>query len=303
MRPIIFLVVAVSVVLPTMLLSQWEPTNGPFGGPVNTMTMSGTTLFAGTNLGVYRSTDNGGRWVNPGLTTLAINAFGLNGTTVFAGTEHGAYRSTDNGLSWELMTGMTTSNVNAFVTVGSTIYVSTDSGLFRSTNNGTQWSAVGYFTKPIKRVTHLATTKSTAGSVTIFAGCYPSGLYQSKDNGATWTQPSPGGGSPSLPKVFSGEVYIAVNRIFATAFGDITSGQIDVLYSTDYLGGTMDWKADPFSRTCITSTSTGPTARRRRCAASSTPARAASTSARTGARYAMTSTPARSSSRAMIARR
>ena len=249
MRPIIFLVVAVSVVLPTMLLSQWEPTNGPFGGPVNTMTMSGTALFAGTNLGVYRSTDNGGRWVNPGLTTLAINAFGLNGTTVFAGTEHGAYRSTDNGLSWELMTGMTTSNVNAFVTVGSTIYVGTDSGLFRSTNNGTQWSAVGYFTKPIKRVTHLATTKSTAGSVNIFAGCFPNGLYQSKDNGATWTQPSPGGGSPSLPKVFSGEVYIAVNRIFATAFGDITSGQIDVLYSTDYLGGTMDWKADPFSQT------------------------------------------------------
>ncbi|MCS6804548.1 MAG: hypothetical protein RMM98_13850 [Acidobacteriota bacterium] len=41
----------------------WEPTNGPWGGHVRALTVNaGGDIFAGTNGGVFRSTDDGDSW-------------------------------------------------------------------------------------------------------------------------------------------------------------------------------------------------------------------------------------------------
>ena len=38
--------------------AQWVQTNGPCGGTVNCLLASGTSLFAGTDAGVFRSTNS-----------------------------------------------------------------------------------------------------------------------------------------------------------------------------------------------------------------------------------------------------
>ena len=59
--------------------------------------------------GVWRSTDNGANWteVNSGLPTLSICAFAVSGTSLFAGTDIGVFVSSDSGASWtDVSTGL-----------------------------------------------------------------------------------------------------------------------------------------------------------------------------------------------------
>jgi hypothetical protein len=71
------------------LEAQWLQTNGPDGGFVVSLAISGTNLFAGTNGGgVFLSTNNGTSWtgVNNGLTNAVIRPLAVSGPNLFAGT-------------------------------------------------------------------------------------------------------------------------------------------------------------------------------------------------------------------------
>ena len=59
--------------------SQWVATAGPTGGGIFCFVVSGTSLFAGTNGGVYRATDNGASWtaVNSGLPREGVRALAV----------------------------------------------------------------------------------------------------------------------------------------------------------------------------------------------------------------------------------
>lgn len=64
-------------------------TNGPYGGYVYSLAVSGTNLFAGTyGGGVFLSTNNGTSWteVNSGLTNTYVWSLAVSGTNLFAGT-------------------------------------------------------------------------------------------------------------------------------------------------------------------------------------------------------------------------
>ncbi|OFX61008.1 MAG: hypothetical protein A2W84_15730, partial [Bacteroidetes bacterium GWC2_40_13] len=52
--------------------------------------------------GIYRSADFGATWelVNSGLNNLDVGAIEFNGTDLYAGTEGGVYKSSNNGNSW-----------------------------------------------------------------------------------------------------------------------------------------------------------------------------------------------------------
>lgn len=52
----------VLILLCPLALAQWVQTNGPCGGFVSCFAISGTNLFAGTNGGVFLSTNNGTSW-------------------------------------------------------------------------------------------------------------------------------------------------------------------------------------------------------------------------------------------------
>src|SRR5665213_1201668 len=91
--------------------AQWVQTNGPSGGSIHVLAVSGTNLFAGTGGGMYRSSNNGTSWiaVNNGLPANAnVSAIVVSGSNLFAGTSAGVFLSTDNGTSWAARnTGLT----------------------------------------------------------------------------------------------------------------------------------------------------------------------------------------------------
>ena len=63
------------LVLTQLCLAQWIQTNGPYGGNVSCLVISGSNLFAGNwGAGVFISTNNGANWsaINHGLTSTDV---------------------------------------------------------------------------------------------------------------------------------------------------------------------------------------------------------------------------------------
>jgi hypothetical protein len=80
----------------------WTPSNGPPGGVVNVLAAQGSSLYAGTGYGLYKSTDGGASWritsfpLGSSLLSLAFTD-----GVILAGTEFdGVFRSVDEGDSW-----------------------------------------------------------------------------------------------------------------------------------------------------------------------------------------------------------
>jgi photosystem II stability/assembly factor-like uncharacterized protein len=105
---------------------------------------SGTYLFAGTNGGMYRSSDNGDSWtaVTPEMRNPVIYAFAVAGGSIFTGTDDGIYRSANNGDRWEEVNdGLTAHTIYAFATGDSTILAGTSNGfIYRSTGKDVRWN-------------------------------------------------------------------------------------------------------------------------------------------------------------------
>ena len=69
--------------------AQWQQTNGPYGGEIQALAVSGSNIFAGTHGGgVFLSGNNGSSWtaVYNGLTSQNILSLTVSGSNIFAGT-------------------------------------------------------------------------------------------------------------------------------------------------------------------------------------------------------------------------
>ncbi len=162
---------------------QWTQTNGPYGGNVRTLAVSGTNLYAGTTGGIFLSTDNGTNWtpVNTGLTRTDISALVSSGANLYAGTGNGVFLSTNNGASWTAVnTGLTNPTVHALAVSGTNLYAGTHGGVFLSTNNGTSWTAVN------SGLTNSIVLALAVIDTNLFAGTYDGGVFLSTDNGTSW---------------------------------------------------------------------------------------------------------------------
>jgi len=72
-------------------------------------------------------------WTAAGQTNSHVWAFAVNGTNLFAGTDGGVYRSTDNGINWTV-TSLSGTRVNALVVSDTNLFAGLDSGgVYRST--------------------------------------------------------------------------------------------------------------------------------------------------------------------------
>jgi photosystem II stability/assembly factor-like uncharacterized protein len=94
-------------------------------------------IYLSTDAGVNWSAANVG--LAPGDARY-INSLAANGTTLFAGTAGGMFRSTDNGASWQASTGLPAGGIFAVIAPGSTILAGTLQGVYVSTDNGTTWA-------------------------------------------------------------------------------------------------------------------------------------------------------------------
>ncbi len=100
-------------------------------------------FFAGTPMGVLRSTNYGKDWIaaNSGLSNKTINGFTSRDSLLFVATPGGIFKSSDEGLNWSASSnGLRDTCVLTLATNGMKIFAGTWSGgVFVSTDNGENW--------------------------------------------------------------------------------------------------------------------------------------------------------------------
>jgi len=152
---------------------------------VHALLVSGVNILAGTNAGIYVSSNGGTLWLplNTGLgDTAIIHALILNGQTLIAGTSYGVYRGTVL-TNWERIdTGMVGDfYINTFIGSDTNLLAGAfEFGAWRSTDNGSHWDQ-----------SNSGLTKSDMHSFAeysneLYVATDGPGLFVSDDNGHTW---------------------------------------------------------------------------------------------------------------------
>jgi len=175
------------------LHAQWIQTNGPYGGIVNALVVSGSDVFAGTyGGGVYLSTNYGRSWgaINSGLTNMFINSLAARGNDLFAGTDGGLFHSPDNGINWSLKLTVGIPIISLAVK-GAYLFASFEyGGIVISTDNGTSWTRASAglpFPDMFGYDNSCDVDCIAINGEYVFAATKGKGLYLSTNNGASWS--------------------------------------------------------------------------------------------------------------------
>ncbi|MBV8857913.1 MAG: VCBS repeat-containing protein [Acidobacteria bacterium] len=167
---------------------------------VNDFAVSGSNVYASTNLGVYRSTDGGASWQLGGQArpstappfASAVVVDPTNPSVVYAGTSGaGIYKSTDGGLTFEAKSnGISLPIVNTLAVNPanpSTLYAGTRFGVFKTTNGGESWAeADGGALSSAPNIIKIVIDPSSPQ--TVYAAAAIRGVFKSTDGGATWAE-------------------------------------------------------------------------------------------------------------------
>ncbi len=169
--------------------AQWSQTNGPFGGPVTCLTKNDSSLFIGSNHGIFRSNDGGNSWqeVNNGLNIY--NSYSGNTKAILATNSgiytslfsYGTFKSVDNGNSWQTINLGSPGNwVNCFDSIGTDIFAGTyGNGILISNDSGLSWNPInnGLLNLKINDIAHIDS---------ILFAATDSGMYASNNYGNNW---------------------------------------------------------------------------------------------------------------------
>jgi len=191
-------------------------------------TQYGTCLLAsvakysdGTMLGIYRSYDNGGNWVN---ISPPMNIFGSQGwyDNVIAGSPFyynvilaggiRLWRSSDMGSSWTPYTGYEVHadyHAITWSTNSGGVWVGNDGGISVSNDGGLNWTTAGN-NLPITQYYNIAVGGNNANTYKgiIFGGAQDCGISGTTNNGASWNQTRDGdGGGVSIDPNFQNRVW------------------------------------------------------------------------------------------------
>jgi hypothetical protein len=158
--------------------------------------LGGINVFAGTDGGVFLSTNYGESWINKDLLyvqALAISEYGVGGVSLYAAsTGNGVFVSTDNGTNWKgISSGLSYGDISVLslgkITSGDTTLFAASYGhyLFHSTNNGANWFTIDYSNGLTKSWIWTVVVCPDAPE-NVFAGTN-GGVFLSTDNGTSWT--------------------------------------------------------------------------------------------------------------------
>lgn len=175
----------------TTAFGQWVPINGQGGNSILCFNRNSTYLFAGTNAGLLRSSDNGLSWlrIGNGITRDSILSVASLDSYIFAGTWGGVFRSIDNGDSWTLWNkgihvGQYSTKVMTFATMGNYLFAGTESGVYRFSKGDSTWVSMNDGNTGIAEGISLL----TANGDSLY--CYsdqPGGIsWLSVDSGKSW---------------------------------------------------------------------------------------------------------------------
>jgi phage pi2 protein 07 len=204
--------------------SSWNEVNTGFpadnsGSSSNyVLATIGSTVFAGSFRGVYKSTNNGGNWtaVNNGIENWFIYALASDGAKLYATGYYfnplflsttqtsGIFLSTDNGANWRQLSNsaFTSTSIEA---KGSYIYAgSYDGGILMSENGGSSWIESN------RGLTNLRVSSVVVSGSTVFASTYGGGVFYSTNNGQNWRAANEG-----LPVKYVIKLSISGNYLLA----------------------------------------------------------------------------------------
>lgn len=175
----------------SIVLAQWVQVNTGLGNrTIGALLSSADTLYAGSEAGVYRSTNFGSNWslISSGLPSFTqFLCIVRSGSYLVAGGNHfGVWRSSNLGVSWtRILNGVDSSDyVQTLAVDGNTVYASLGfpASVGISTDNGATW------TKSSNGLSTSATfTGVTRLGSTLFAMHEIFGPYFSTNSGASWT--------------------------------------------------------------------------------------------------------------------
>ncbi len=165
-----------------------------------------TTLYAGSDRGLYGTADAGATWrpLDNGLNALAryiiVTTLAVAPTapaTIYAGFfRSGLFKSTDSGASW-ISVGLFNMDIEVLAidpVAPRTLYAGNRyGGVYRTTDAGANWIPASNGL-PRPNVCNLSLDPTDPAIV--YAGSWSSGLYKSADAGASWTPIN--GGLPTL---------------------------------------------------------------------------------------------------------
>lgn len=174
----------------------WK-SGGPYGESAYALVLdraAPSTLYLGTEGGVFRSTDSGITWAprSAGIGVVPVHSLTIDPTsssTLYAGTpSRGIFRSTDSGGTWlpssKGLARATVYDVVVDPSRPSTLYAGTGLGAFKSTDYGGTWTDTGLFLASAPTVS--AVTIDPFMPSTIYAGTYGYGAFRSTNSGGTW---------------------------------------------------------------------------------------------------------------------
>lgn len=151
------------------------------------------TLYAGTERGLFKTTDDAATWnrvfvqiFSPSIEAVAIDP--VTPTTVFAATQDGLFQSTDSGGHWALRSDELEAWEIGTLTVDphdpSVLYAGTHGGgVFRSANGGGQW---GLASAGLRDASVEAIAIHPHDSSVAYAGVDGGGVARTADSGDSW---------------------------------------------------------------------------------------------------------------------
>jgi photosystem II stability/assembly factor-like uncharacterized protein len=159
----------------------------PSDGRINAFAKSGESLVAGTDHGIFISTDRAKSWQRakfPSATVQArVTALAADTSLLFAGTTEGLLlTSSDSGKTWRINPSFPRRNIRTLHTLEGSIYVGTDADhVYKSSDAGQSWTHLIAGLPSPAQVFALTSVNGT-----LFAGLYAQGLYKWNARDQAW---------------------------------------------------------------------------------------------------------------------
>ncbi len=182
--------------------SVWKSGQHPLIYSLFVTSGANSVVWAGSQNGLYKSTDGGQNWTRSFLygDVIAVTANPNDPNVLYIGVEYqGIFKTTDGGENWNAVnTGIFKgsdgyASANSFIVnsdnVNQVVMSTGNVDLYKTTNAGQSWTQ---FAETLNGLKVTSLTVNPANSKQILAATTQNGVYQSTDAGSSWNDMNTG---------------------------------------------------------------------------------------------------------------
>ena len=167
---------------------SWSPSHLglPPESRINALAASAQTFIAGTDAGIFISTNTAKSWQPiPETKTARVTSLATLDQHTFAGTSDGILLiSTNHGLTWQRNHSLPQHTIRSLHAFNGSIYVGTDAHrVYQSSDRGQTWNHLSAGLPPVAQIFAITSLNGR-----LFAGLYAKGLYTWDDAQKKWVQ-------------------------------------------------------------------------------------------------------------------